>query len=417
MGQMFDVAIIGGGASGLACADVIKMNDKSISVCILEQLPRVGKKLLTTGNGRCNITNKKISLSRYHGENPLFCKYALSAFSAFTAEVFFNRLGVIFYYDEKGRAYPYSLQAGAVLDALRLFADQNGVKTLTDHKVTNIEKSKSGYKITAGDEVIKATNVVIAAGLLSGGEVSGSNGSMLEILKRMGYRTVETSPSIVPLKTENTLTKSLKGIKVTANATLYSKNEKIAEDCDEVLFCDYGLSGPAVMQISRNAARKGKDCFISLDIMPDYKYESVYDMIRYRATELCDRPLEDFFTGMLNKRVGQAIIKLCNLKLTDTAATLTADDFKNLAKTIKDLRFKVLGHTGYINSQVTAGGVDTSCFDDETMMSEKDEGLYCIGEILDIDGDCGGFNLQWAWSSAMCAAESVCDRLNDDENS
>lgn len=415
MGRIYDVIIIGGGAAGLACADVIKMNDKNISVCVLEQLSRVGKKLIATGNGRCNITNKKIALSRYHGENAAFCKYALKTFDNFTAEVFFNRLGVVFTYDERGRAYPYSLQASSVVDALRLFADQSGVETRTDCKVTAIEKGKSGYKVTAGDETFKAQNLVIAAGLYSGPENMGSNGSMLKILRDMGYKTVKTTPSLVQLKTENAVTKSLKGIKVTAKAALQTDGRQIAEDTDEVLFCDYGLSGPAIMQISREAEREKSETEISLDLMPDYSAESVYDMIRYRAAVLGDRSLEDFFTGMLNKRVGQAVLKLGSLTLSDKASTLTADDFKTLANIIKDMRFKVTGSTGFTNSQVTAGGLDTEAFDDETMMSNTDDGLFCIGEILDIDGDCGGFNLQWAWSSAMCAAEAICDRICEND--
>ena len=415
MGALYNVAIIGGGAAGLACADVIKMNCADISVCILEQLPRVGKKLITTGNGRCNITNKKIELSRYHGQNPLFCKWALENYGAFTAEVFFNKLGVVFTYDREGRAYPYSLQASSVVDALRLYAMQSGVDLFTDTAVTAIEKGKSGYKIFAGDTVYKAENVVIAAGLFSGGKAAGSNGSILKILKNMGYKMVKTTPSLVQLKTENAVTRSLKGIKVTARAALYKGDKKLAENTDEVLFCEYGLSGPAVMQISREAERQPGGIFVSLDLMPEYTAESVYDMVRFRAAVLGNRKLEDFFTGMLNKRVGQAVLKLCGLKLTDTANTLTPTDFKALSALIKDMRFAVTGTTGFNNSQVTAGGLDTSQFDDETMMSERDEGLFCIGEILDIDGDCGGFNLQWAWSSAMCAAEAICDRLLKDD--
>lgn len=415
MAGIYDVIIIGGGASGLACADVLKMNSADISVCLLEGLPRVGKKLITTGNGRCNITNKKIEASRYHGKNPLFCRWALGTFDNFTAEVFFNRLGVIFYYDEKGRAYPYSMQASSVVDALRLFAEKSGVEVFTETPVTAIECTKGGYKVYSGNNCFKAQNVVVAAGLLSGGEKLGSNGSMLKILKNMGYKTVSTTPSLVQLKTENTLTNSLRGIKVTAKATLILNKKAFCENYDEVLFCDYGLSGPAIMQISREAARATNDAEISLDLMPDYRKESVYDMIRYRAAVLKDRNLEDFFTGMLNKRVGQAVIKLCGLKLSSTADSLSTDDFKALTEIIKDMRFKVTGNTGFSNSQVTAGGLDTTLFDDETMMSDIHKGLFCIGEILDIDGDCGGFNLQWAWSSAMAAAEAICDRLDTND--
>lgn len=411
MAKVYDVVIAGGGAAGLCCANVIKMQSENISVALLEQLPRVGKKLITTGNGRCNITNRKIEPSRYHGENAAFCKYVLENYGSFVSEVFFNQLGIVFTYDSEGRAYPYSLQASSVVDALRFSAEEKGVHIFTETEVTDIEKTAQGYKISAGDDVFKTENLVIATGLYSGGEKLGSTGSMLKILKKMGYKTVKPTPAIVQIKTDNKITKSLKGIKVEAKAGLIINGKPQREEKGEVLFCDYGLSGPPIMQISRAVERNEGEKEIELDLMPDYSFESVYDMVRYRASMLRTRKAEEFFTGMLNKRVGQTVIKLCGLNLSDSCDTFTENDFKNMAENIKKMRFSVTGTTGFLNSQVTAGGLDTALFDDETMMSEKDKGLYCIGEILDIDGDCGGFNLQWAWGSAMCAADSICDNL------
>lgn len=411
MAEIYDVVIIGGGASGLCCANVIKMHDRSISVCVLEQLPRVGKKLITTGNGRCNITNRKAEPSRYHGENAGFCRFVLKNYDNFVSEVFFNELGIVFTYDPEGRAYPYSLQASSVVDALRFSAEEKGVKIFTDTEVTGIKKGDGSYKITAGDNVYKTDNLVVAAGLFSGGEKLGSTGSILKILENMGYKTVKTTPAIVQVKTDNTVTRSLKGIKTEAKASLIIGNETVREEKGEVLFCDYGLSGPPVMQISREISRRDGEKRIELDLMPEYPFEKVCDMIRYRTAVLKNRSMEEFFTGLLNKRIGQTVVKLSGLKLSDTSEILTFEDIKKMALNIKKMPFSVTGTTGFVNSQVTAGGLDTSQFDDETMMSEKDKGLYCIGEILDIDGDCGGFNLQWAWGSAMCAADSICDGL------
>ncbi len=412
MSRYYDVVITGGGASGLACSVIIKMHGEEISVCILEQLNRVGKKLITTGNGRCNITNRNAEPSKYHGENAGFCRYALKNYDNFATEVFFNQLGIIFTYDSEGRAYPYSLQASSVVDALRFAAEEKGVEIFTEHAVTDVFKNESGYTVTAGGEKFKTPVFIAAGGLYSGGEKAGSNGSMLKILEKLGYRTVKTTPAIVQIKTESALTRSLKGIKVNAKATLFCDGKPLRSETGEVLFCDYGLSGPPVMQISRETERKKGEKHIALDLMPEYDIQRVFDMIRYRKSVLSKRPLEEFFTGMLNKRVGQAIVKLSGLKLSDFSDTLTTDDIKRLAQNIKNLSFAVTGTAGFINSQVTAGGLDTSGFDDTTMMSEKDEGLFCIGEILDIDGDCGGYNLQWAWSSAMCAADAVCEYLD-----
>ncbi len=404
--DILDVAIIGGGAAGLCSAVQLKFLDRSLSVGIFEQLNRVGKKLIVTGNGRCNITNRNLDKKRYHSENDTFINYALSTYDNYYIENFFADLGVVFTYEDD-KAYPYSLQASSVVDALRFAVDSMGVKTCLECKVTDIERKNGSFEITANNEKYYAKTVIIACGLLSGGEKSGSNGSMLELLKTKGYKTVKTTPAIVQLKTENTVTKSLKGIKVNGEVKLIHNGK--AEKCEsgEVLFCDYGLSGPPIMQLSREVSRKDGDFLISLDLMPEYSYQNVVDMIDFRTAVLRGRALEEFFTGMLNKRVGQQIIKQIGKKLSDSVDGLTQKDAKSLASIIKGMTFKVTGTTGFENSQVTAGGLDTTQFDETTMMSKKDKGLFCIGEILDVDGDCGGFNLQWAWSSAVCAAYGV----------
>ncbi len=404
--DIIDVAVIGGGASGLCAAISIKNLNRDTGVCIFEQLNRVGKKLITTGNGRCNITNRNIDFKRYHSENAQFFEYALTRYDNLYTENFFADLGVVFTYEED-KAFPYSLQASSVVDALRFGAEKRGVKTLTDTKVTDIKRTNGIYEITANGEKYFANAVIISAGLLSGGDKSGSNGSVIKILENSGYSTVKMTPSIVQLKTENTVTKSLKGIKVNAKATLILNGENLKEDTGEVLFTDYGLSGPPVMQISREVSRKKGEFYISLDLMPEYSFFNVCDLIAYRVSALRGSNLDEFFTGMLNKRVGQAVVKNAGLSLNSGVDKLRNSDVKRMADIIKNMRFKVLGTMGFENSQVTAGGLDTRNFDNTTMMSLRDRGLFCIGEILDVDGDCGGFNLKWAWSSAFCAAEGV----------
>ena len=197
-------------------------------------------------------------------------------------------------------------------------------------------------------------------------------------------------------------------MKVNANASLVTNGKVLRTEFGEVLFCDYGLSGPPIMQISREVERQSGDKNIILDLMPEYTFANVCDMLSFRVRVLANRNLEEYLTGMLNKRVGQAVIKMCGLKLTESVSTLKNSDIKQIASVIKAMKFKVLSTTGFDNSQVTAGGLDTAMFDPQTMQSKKEKGLYCVGEKLDIDGDCGGFNLQWAWSSAMCAANDIC---------
>lgn len=409
--KRYDVVIIGGGAAGLCCAVRVKQLCSAASVAVLEQLPRVGKKLITTGNGRCNITNANIELSRYHSENPAFFANALKKYSLSFTKEFFSALGILLTFDEIGRAYPYSLQASSVVDALRFSADALGVETFTDTTVLSIAESNGGYVFKTADEAFFARNAVAATGLLSGGKKLGSDGAFLRVLKDLGYKTVKMTPAIVPIKTENTVTRQLKGIKVNANAGLYFSGKLLREEYGEVLFCDYGLSGPPIMQISRSVERAGGKLEIRLDLMPEYTLDELCGIIKHRKEHLKERKLEEFLSGMLNKRLGQTVIKLAGFSLSDDVSVLNSGDIIKLAKTIKALCFAVSGNCGFESSQVTAGGLDTVAFSSTTMMSKRHKGLFAVGEILDVDGDCGGFNLQWAWSSAFCAAEHISERL------
>ncbi len=401
-----DVIIIGGGAAGLCAAVYLKQKRGDITVRVLERLPRVCKKLSVTGNGRCNISNKEITLSRFHGENAQFCEYALEKYNIDVCKNFFESVGVPFVF-EGDKAFPASLQAGSVVDCLRFAAEDLGVIIHTDTKVTNIQVLKNGYKIWADKLSFDAKNVIIATGLYSGGEKYGCDGSMLELMKKAGFKMVKTTPAIVQIKTQNDITKQLKGIKVDAVASLKSDGRIIRKDFGEVLFCDYGLSGPPIMQISREVSRNDSNKTVSLDIMPNTDFNELVEQINERVKIMPNRPLEEFFTGFLNKRLGQVILKSVGCKLSDKALTLNPNIIKKIAAVIKNMEFSVTGTTGFANSQVTAGGLNTNQFENANMQSKEYKNLYAIGEILDIDGDCGGFNLQWAWSSAMAAVDSI----------
>ncbi len=404
-----DIAVIGGGAAGLIAAIVAKRKAPALSVTLIEGLDRVGKKLITTGNGRCNITSLELSLSSFHGEDREFCRYALSRFGYAEIKAFFESIGVDFV-SEGRRVYPASLQASSVVDALRFECEKLGVKTVTSCKITSIKKGEL-YTLLSDSEKFEAGAVIVAAGLFSGGEKLGSDGSIFRLLKGMGIASVKATPSLVQLKTETDFVKQLKGIKIDARATLLRDGKPCSENTDEVLFCDYGLSGPAILQISREAARDEKKYEVSLDLYPDTDKEALTAWLTKRIALLQGRALDEFFTGALNKRLGQVVLKYCGCKLCDPVSSLTEKDAKIIASALKNFSFKVLSNTGFLNSQVTAGGLKTSEFDPETMMCKKLRGLFAAGEILDIDGDCGGFNLSWAWASGALAAESAVDFL------
>lgn len=404
-----DVIIIGGGAAGLCAAVAVKQKNPALSVRLLEALPRVGKKLAATGNGRCNITNKNIAKEYYHGKNTDFAVYALSRFRGKKTEEFFHSIGVDFVFEED-KGYPASLQAASVVDCLRFAAEELGVILCTEARVTNIQLSGKLFKVIAGNLNFLAENVIIAAGLLSGGDRLGSDGQMLTLLKKAGFKTVKTYPAIVQLKTEPEIVRQLKGIKVNAEVSLKSGEKLLRREYGEVLFCDYGLSGPPILQVS-GASANLQNPVISLDLMCSKSLENLIAELCDRITILGGRNADEFFTGMMNKRLGQVIIKTAGYKLNLPVSAFDKNAAQKIAALIKNFSFTVTGNTGFINSQVTSGGLDTEQFDPKTMMSRDYKGLYAIGEILDIDGDCGGFNLQWAWSSAFCAAESIAGEL------
>ena len=393
-----EIAIIGGGASGLMAA--IAARAEGCSVTIYERCKRVGRKLLATGNGRCNMTNTGACIDNYYGHNPEFIIPVTKMFWVRETMEFFNSLGVLCKTEQGGKVYPYSDTASSVLDVLRRETAANGVNTVCDFDVCSAKRTRKGFVLKSyNGQTASADRLIIAAGGKAAPDL-GSNGSGYELLKSFGHSITELRPSLVQLKTEGDTAKRLKGIKLNAKLTAGNRTES-----GELLFTDYGLSGPPVFSLS---ARVRTGDRILADIMPEYTIEQVENMLFERAAYLYNIPIEEFFTGMLNKRVGQAILKLCGCApLSRTASELNSDEIRKIASTIKCWCFKISGTMSWNNAQVTKGGALTNEFDPHTMQSKLIEGLYACGEVLDIDGDCGGYNLQWAWSSGRIAGLSA----------
>lgn len=389
------VAVIGGGASGLVSAIFAAQNGAGVT--IYESGARVGRKILATGNGRCNMTNINADIKNYHGHNPEFILGVKNRFWVDETLEFFRMLGILTKVEDKGKVYPYSDQASSVLDVLRFKAEAEGVKIVTDFDVKAVTDS---FKLLAYDGRIEEADRIIVA---TGGKAApnfGSNGTGYDILKSFGHRITELKPSLVQIKTETEVVRKLKGIKLMANVTLGENTEY-----GEVLFTEYGLSGPAVFNIS---SRLGSDKTISLDIMPEYSREDIYNMLIERISFNAKLPLENFFVGMLNKRVGQALLKYIGAEpLSRYAVTLSEKEISRICAAIKNWNFNITGTMSWNNAQTTRGGVVTDEFDPVTMQSKLKKGLYAAGEVLDIDGDCGGYNLQWAWSSGAVAGISA----------
>ena len=365
-------------------------------VVIYEREKRVGRKLLATGNGRCNMTNIFASEENYYGTEPKFIRGAIEQFWVSETLEFFSGCGVLWKEEKDGKVFPYCDSASAVLDVLRRRAERVGVVVLCNFDVKSIEKKGRTFVVRSYNGQADEFDRVIVA---TGGKAApslGSNGSGYELLKAFGHKITKLKPSLVQIKTETETVKKLKGIKLNATLTIGDRSET-----GEILFTEYGLSGPPVFSLSANI----EGCSTAvMDIMPEYAYVDVLKMIEDRRKADGDIALEDFFTGMINKRVGQAILKDSGAApLSRCASELTGHELKRIAALIKGWSFQITGTMSWNNAQVTKGGAVTSQFDSTTMQSKLVKGLYACGEVLDIDGDCGGYNLQWAWSSGYIA--------------
>lgn len=416
MSTLVPVLIVGGGASGMAAAITAASHLPQGSVTVLERGARVGRKLLATGNGRCNLTNRLAAEDRYHGKDPAFVRSAFRRFPVKSNLDFFYKMGLMTVEEEDGKMYPRSLQAAAVLDILRLEMERLGVQVQTDVEVRGIKKTGNGFLLDGTDlktgEVKRwsARKVILACG----GEASGGLGGSdlgYRLLKSLGHPVTARLPGIVQLKTDVTATKGLSGSKFDAALTLTEGRRIIRQEQGELLFTDYGVSGPPVMQLSASAARlldSGRKAQLFIDFAPDLAQERITGMLTGRRKARPDKRLEDFMTGFVPKRLGQCLLKTAGVQpLSRPASSLSDAECGEVARLMKAFPLAVTGTNGMKNAQVTIGGAETAFFDPETMESRLVPGLFVTGELYDIDGDCGGFNLQWAWSSGRLAAEAA----------
>ena len=403
---IYDTIIIGGGASGLmaACARA----RRGRRAAILERQPRMGRKLLSTGNGRCNLTNRHASAANYHGARQAV-QHALKRFPPSAVEAVFDALGIPCDADPEGRVYPASRQAASVLDALRLFCDENGVATLTDFDVTALNRTSDGFEAVAADSRRAAGRcALICAGGLAAPKL-GATGDGCRLLETFGHKITPRFPAIAPLKTPPEPIRGLKGIRAEGTITLLDGDTPIRIETGEILFTDTGVSGIAAMQLARQAnecLRAGRPCKVRLDLLPENC------SLEQRAKNLPKRPMEDFLNGIVAKRLGQTLVKAAGLELTRPASTLTRRELTRLHDLLAGWTLPVTATAGFDQAQVTAGGASLKDFDARTLQSLRASGLYAAGETLDVDGDCGGYNLQWAWSSALLAAESISQTPN-----
>ena len=399
------ILVLGGGASGMMAA-LTAAERGTHRVILVERQARVGRKLLATGNGRCNLTNLHAAPPCYHGQDADFCEPALRRFGVKQTLDFFSSLGLVTVAEPSGRVYPYSDQANSVVDVLRFALEARGVELHAGCEVTKLWKRRDGYllKTTGGD--FAGERLIVAAGGAAGGKL-GSTTAGYEVLESLGHRRTRLFPALVQLVTEGTVPRALKGVRAQAQVRLLHRGEILAESRGEVQFTDTGVSGPAVFEISRTASEGPAGVQIHLDLTPQLTWEQLSGLLLEKQALLPQRCAEDLLTGILHNRLGKILVREAGIAAETPMGQLSEHTLKRLSALVKDFILIYVGTQGMDSAQVTAGGIATGDFDPETLESRLAPGVYACGEVLDIDGDCGGFNLQWAWSSGRLAGRSA----------
>lgn len=407
-----DLIIIGGGASGLMAAIVAK--DFGMDVAIIEGNDRIAKKILATGNGRCNITNNTISspFTTFHSENTDFFWETLNSFTIEDTKSLFLSLGLPLTELENGKMYPRSLQASSVIDIFRMALDDKQIPLYTNCKVTSVDKKKNFTLYTNNTEYEKfSCNKLI---LSCGGKAAsktGSDGSGYKLSKSFGHNIIEPLPGIVQLKLDYPYLKALSGIKFDGSVIILVNDKAIRTERGEILFTDYGISGPPIMQLSYYASKalyNGSKVTLRVDMFPNESNEDVENFFATHFSIFNYREISSSLIGVINKKLIPPILKDVGIK--DIHLPCGNIDWKYINRLIAKLKkwdFNCIGTNGFPNAQVTVGGVDTSEVNSTTLESKLVRNLYFCGEILDVHGDCGGFNLQWAWSSGYVAGKSA----------
>lgn len=405
---MKHIAIIGGGAAGMLAAIVAKRNGSKVT--IVERNDRMGKKILATGNGRCNYTNISLDIENFHGENPKFAYPAISSFNQYSAIDFFEQLGIVHKILEGGKVFPMSLQSSSVLDVLRYEIEKLNIGVEYNYFASEIKKDGNNFYIFSKEnKKIKCDKVIIATGGMAMPQ-SGSDGNGYKLVEKYGHKKTKIFQGLVQLKLDGNIFKGIKGVKVLGKVSLYSNNILMASDEGDILFTDYGISGPPILQLSRRAMDKvikGEEVEIRVAIIGDYGKEDLREYLKNRSIYLQNKNIEDSMIGLINKKLINPILKETSIDKEKKLKDISELELDRLSEILTSWTFKVTGSQTFGQAQVTAGGIDTKDINSKTMESKLVKGIYLIGEILDIDGDCGGYNLQWAWSSAYMAASDA----------
>lgn len=402
---MLNVVVIGGGASGLMAAICAARNQ--CKVTIIEQKDKLGKKILATGNGKCNYTNYYQAVECYRGQDCENAWKVLQKFSVDQTIDFFKQLG-IYPKDRSGYVYPNSGQAASVLDVLLLEAKRLKIQMVSSTKVTGIKKQKNQFQILTDQKTFQADHVILTTGGCASSKL-GSDGSGYPIAKSLGHSVVKPLPALVQLKSNAKYLKTVSGVRTEAAVSVLADGKKIAQEQGEILFANYGISGIPVMQVSRFAATaldERKKTELSIDFMPEMTHQQFMDEVEQRIHNGRGRTAEELFIGLFNHKLTYILLKECGIDPEQPSGKIRMDAWKKFANLVKNFKMNITDTNGFENAQTCTGGIPLSEVNLDTLESKKTKGLYFAGELLDVDGTCGGYNLQWAWSSGYVAGSA-----------
>lgn len=395
------VLIIGAGASGMMAAlTAVRAGHEAL---LFERQARVGRKLAATGNGRCNITNTGAAVAHYHGEAPDFAAPALEYMPVADTLALFRGIGLLTREEYGGRVYPLSNSANSVTDTLRFALEAEGVQLISGDRVRALTRTKNGFAVaTESGMSVAGDAAIVACGGMAGEKLGGGKDGY-ELLKSLGHSRTALYPALAQITTAPEFPRSLKGVKADCAMHVLRGKSELAHSEGEALFAETGVSGPAAFDLTRTVATNGEGLTLSLDFLSEYSFGEVLEYLRERQQNAPQLTAGEIFIGAVPNRLARMLAKYAGIKQDAPVTGLDARALKSLASAAKRFELPVRGTEGFGNAQVTAGGIKTAEFDPATMQSRLVPGLYACGEVLDIDGDCGGYNLQWAWSSGALA--------------
>lgn len=403
---MRHVAVIGGGAAGMMAA--ITAAREGVKVTILEHKDRIGKKILSTGNGRCNFTNTYQTPACYRSDNRDFAWNIIQKFNVEKTISFFKELG-IYPKDRNGYLYPYSDQAAAILEVLQIEIAKLDICVMTEINVLDIQPVKRGIRVTTDKKTITVDSVILACGSKAA-PVTGSDGSGYQLAKLLGHRIVPVLPALVQLRCAEKFYKSISGVRVQGTVEIYADDISLASDTGEIQLTNYGISGIPVFQVSRYAAKaiyQKQSVTAVLNFMPDMNKDEFLSFLQERITLCPHKTLDEFFTGIFPKKLCELWIRLSRLPKEMRVSDLSGEQLEKLVLLIQHLRTHITETNAFEQAQICCGGVDTTEINPDTLESNYVPGIYFAGELLDVDGICGGYNLQWAWSSGFVAGKEA----------